>query len=193
MRAFFCIPIGERLRTDIAGVSHRLREGSRMSASWVRSENYHVTVRFLGEIDPMMTTELHAICRGVSSHVDPFALPVDRIGAFPSLDRPRVLWAGGDAPEIFVQMTDALNQRLSEQGFPLERKPRVSHITVARVKGRPDPGLAGLLGTMNPLGFAPAHVDRIVLMQSELSRNGARYSPLFTVPLGGSGRPDEGA
>jgi 2'-5' RNA ligase len=183
VRAFFCLPLGADVRATIARAADRLRREARMSASWVEPENYHITLRFLGEIDPLATVKLKSIALKAAEECGAFSLTLREIGAFPSLDRARVLWAGGETPQGFLSLVDSLNQGLSLLEFPEEPKPAMAHATIARLKGAPDRRLSELIagiGTLSPREFAP---DRIVLMQSELTPRGARYTPLFSVPI----------
>lgn len=180
MRAFFCIPIDEALREEIAGAADAIRRRTGTRASWVRPRNYHITIRFLGEIDPLMTVELERIARAAG--VRAFAVTIDRIGAFPTVERPRVIWAGGEAPPGFVELASSLNGSLERLGFPRGRDEKIVHITIARVKGKVDPGLVeGIRSTGIPsMRFTAA---RIVLMESRLTPRGPIYSPLFTIEL----------
>jgi len=184
MRAFFCIPLGVGQRTAIASIAERFRGATRMRASWVRPENYHLTVRFLGEIDPILTVDLDQVCRGVAESVDPFAITFDRLGAFPAAERARVLWVGGETPAEYINLVTSLNEQLRPLGFGPEWKRPVAHVTVARIKSVPDPDLGRLLEAPHTFPSEPARVDRVALMESRLTPEGAVYSPLFEVRLG---------
>jgi len=184
MRTFFCLPIDAGLRGTVTTLSEALRRRLGPGAgSWVRPENFHVTVQFLGEIDPMLTVDLERLARGVAGRIEPFDLVVDRVGAFPSLDRPRVVWAGGEAPEAFVDLLRTLGRELAPLGFEEERRTSVTHITFVRLQGRPvrlEEAVAGLRLPMHVL-----RAEKLILMESQLRSGGAEYAPLFTVPLGG--------
>ncbi len=185
MRAFFCLPIDAGLRASVNRVASRLRRETLMPASWVRPENYHVTVRFLGEIGPALTAPLLEAARYVSREIAPFALCVDEVGAFPSIDRARVLWVGGATNSPFERLVRSLERQLGELGFPPEREPAVAHVTIARIKGPPDAQLPNLMEALRPLPPHSLRVDRLVLMESQLAPQGPTYDPLFSVPLGG--------
>jgi len=189
MRAFFCVPLKPDVASAIERVARGVREATEMRASWVRRENYHVTLRFLGEIDPLLTVDLERISRRITARLEPFVLPLDRLGCFPSVDRPRVLWIGGEAPPMFHGLASSLHHELRRLDFPPERKPTVAHVTVARIKGRPDAGLSRVLDAADLPQGLEARADRIALMESVLSPGGAVYTPLFTTPFRG-GRSD---
>jgi len=185
MRTFFCIPLAPGTREAIGSVAEQIRTATKMRASWVRPENYHVTVRFLGDIDPTLTVDLDEVARRVVSDRPPFEVRLDCLDAFPSIDRARVLWCGGVTPEAYVKLVCEVNRELCGIGFDPERKRPASHVTVARIKGTPDPALGGIVDRLNPLQAQTVRVDRIVLMESRLTPDGAVYAPLFEAPFGG--------
>jgi len=98
MRTFFGIPIQDQLRGSILETSEYLRSQTRMRASWVRQQNYHITLRFLGDIDPELSVDLDDLSRTVCKDIEPFECIMDRVGAFPGVDRARVIWVGGGVP-----------------------------------------------------------------------------------------------
>lgn len=184
MRTFLCLPIDSPLRKAIAELSVQLQQMVHSRASWVRSENFHVTVRFLGEIDPMLTLKLEQLCGTITKQTAPFDLSIDRLGAFPSPQRARVLWTGGEAPFEFATLVSAINEGLIQLGFPEERKKPVAHVTLARIKGRADQSIERAIRSLvDQLGWT-LRVNTLVLMESRLTSHGAVYNPLFTLPLG---------
>lgn len=186
MRAFFAIPIRNRLRGTILETAEHLRSQTRMRASWVPQRNFHITLRFLGDIDPELSVDLDDLCRALCKDLEPFECIMDRVGAFPSVDRARVIWVGGEAPPSFRRLSQALSDGLVDLGFPEPRKESWVHVTLARIKDRPDPALPGLISGLNPIAPMKMTVDHIALMESTLTPQGAEYSPLFTARLGGS-------
>jgi len=184
MRTFLCIPIEDHLQQAISEYSNKVSSIVSVRSSWVKEGNFHFTLRFLGEIDPMFALELKEMCGCVAREVAPFDLVIDRLGAFPSADRPRVLWVGGNAPWAFRELVAHLNCELEASGFRRERKPSVSHVTLARIKGRPDASIKNVLDSpdLSPRWTIPA--NRLALMESRLTSRGPLYYPLFTVRFG---------
>jgi 2'-5' RNA ligase len=185
MRTFLCIPVDLKIRDHIASIAQELRPQVDARASWVRPENYHVTVRFLGEIDPLLTLDLKATCQTATSQIPSFEIALDRVGEFPSLDNPRVLWVGGKAPDPFLNLLSLLDSGLSQLGFPRGHAESIAHITLARIKGRVHTSLSQVIEQISQPAWT-LHVDRLVLMESRLTPHGAIYSPLFTLPFAGS-------
>lgn len=188
MRTFFCLPVDSDARRTMAPLSHRLQEALQdVRSTWVKPEKFHVTVRFLGEIDPMLTLELEEGCREVAAETSPFDLSFDRLGAFPSPSRARVLWVGGEGSPNFERLVSSLDAVLQRIGFEKERKPAVAHITLARIRGGANPSLGTAIRSVEDWPGFTLRVDRLVLMESRLSPGGAMYTPLFTLPFGGRG------
>jgi len=186
IRAFFCIELDAATRRAIGAIAERLRGQVKMRASWVKDINYHVTVRFLGDIDAMSTLELESAARSVCTRLRPFSMNLRELGAFPSMDRARVLWIGDEEAPAFRGLSSSLDGALRPLGFARERKDALAHVTLARIKARPDPRLGVLLGAAQPDEPFRVPVDRLTLMQSELAPDGAVYTPLFTTRLGGA-------
>ncbi len=184
MRTFFCIPIANRHCKTLAHTAERVRLATHMRASWVPRQNYHITLRFLGDIDPASTVDLDHLCRAVCERIAPFDCILDRLGAFPTVDRARVLWVGGEIPPSLRRLTHALSEGLTDLGFPRAKEESVVHATLARIKDRPDPALPGVIARFNPIKPMCLEIDSIVLMESELTAQGAVYTPLFTTKLG---------
>lgn len=191
MRAFFCVPLPARVRHEIEEVSRSLQRKLRMSASWVLGENYHLTLRFLGEIDPMLSIPLDSAARRVGRATAPFDLEISELGVFPNEQSPRVLWAGG-ASKPFDRLARDLSETIVELGFPLDRRTASPHVTLARIKGRADPALGDVLSAREPLSGWRIPVERIILMESQLTPRGAVYAPLFTTRLEGRGSESGG-
>jgi 2'-5' RNA ligase len=183
MRAFYCLPLGGDVRAAVGRAADRIRRETHMAASWVESANYHITLRFLGDIDPRSTVELKEIAEQAAGACSPFSLSLRSIGAFPALDRARVLWIGGETPAGFCGLAESLERGVVGLGFPAEPKPAVAHVTIARLKGAPDPRLGEVVARIGELANSDCAPGAIVLMESELGPHGARYTPLFSVPI----------
>ena len=155
-----------------------------MRARWVPEENFHVTVRFLGEVDALLTVNLEGAARTICGGLEPFDILLSEIGTFPSFDQPRVLWIGDRACPPFRGLASSLNYELRAHGFARDRGDAIAHVTLARIKGRPDPRLESVARNATPQAPVRILVDRLTLMQSERTPEGARYAPLFSVPFG---------
>ena len=112
--------------------------GERMSGlSWVKPDNMHITIRFLGDLgDSGVRRAGESARRGADSH-PAFPARLGRPGAFPSLDRPRVLWTGlAEGADQAIALAKSVNRHLEQDGFGPPDKPFRPHITLARVRER---------------------------------------------------------
>jgi 2'-5' RNA ligase len=161
------------------------RQAAGLSVSWVAPENLHVTLKFLGGIDEARVPPvIDALDAAVRRHAR-FAIEVGGLGAFPSASRARVLWAGivgGDG--ALGALAATVDAALAVVGFPREERAFSPHITLGRVREpRPAPELAEALTAGGARRFGQVEVDQVTLMRSDLSPNGARYTPLAGLPL----------
>jgi len=182
VRTFVALVIPEPWVAYLARVERDL--SVRMSGlSWVKPENMHITIRFLGDLGESGVRRAgESVRRGADSHLAFFAR-LEGMGAFPSRNRPRVLWAGltqgaGEA----TLLANSVNQFLQRDGFGPPDKPFRPHITLARVRERAQ-GLEAFGSYVPPPPPESAALDRIVVMKSDLHPTGARYTPLEEIRL----------
>ena len=148
-------------------------------------DNYHLTLKFLGEVEDQRTAEMSAALAAATRGFQAFDIALAGLGAFPTPTRPRVLWAGvtGGGPRL-TELAGAVDDALAAIGFPPEPRAFSAHITLARVREpRRDAGLADALARAASLELGSSRVDRIVLMRSQPSPAGARYSEVSSAPL----------
>ncbi len=157
--------------------------------SWVSTANYHLTLKFLGDIEERRAAEVAAALAAGVAGLEPFDLAIGGLGAFPTATRPRVIWAGvGAGAPALAALADAVEERLVLLGFAREARGFSAHVTLGRVREpRPHPALAEALARAVSVELGSARVDRVMLMQSRLSPRGAEYTELATLPL--IGRP----
>jgi 2'-5' RNA ligase len=180
LRAFFAIELGEPARSQAAEVAAELRARPGGDAvRWVRPENLHVTLHFLGEIAQGQVEPLVAQVRAQTERVAPFALRLGALGSLPPSRRPRVLLL-----ELEPAAPLAALARAVERGVVAaapEPRPFRGHLTLGRVRERgAPPSLAGV--AVPPAVF---DVTESVLFASQPHPSGSRYTPLGRVPLGG--------
>ena len=190
MRLFIAIDLDEAARTAIAEEQRRLKGAigaTRANIKWVRPEQMHLTLVFLGEVpDARVPPIVEAVGQPVAQ--PPFDLAFSGIGVFPPRGAPNVLWIGassGEAEAVAVQRQ--LADRVAAFGIPLEQRPFRPHLTLARLKdSRPSDRSAALAAGRENV-VAAAHVDQATLYQSRLSSQGPTYIPLAHATLLRSG------
>ena len=185
-RTFVALPVSAAVKQLAAHWMQRLGQVAD-SVKWVPAENLHLTLKFLGEVP---TVELAEICQRVTSAVaalEPLEIECDHVGAFPSSSRPRTLWLGiGAGGQQVSQLQESVERGLSQLGFRREQRQYHPHITLGRLRSSPasSPELSSLL---EPADFGTpvtCLVEQVVVVASQISREGPHYQRLATIPLG---------
>ncbi len=160
----------------------RLPEGLR----WARAEQLHLTLQFLGDLEPGMLPEAAARLAQVCGLHRPFSLSLAGLGFFPDPRRPRVLWVGlsGEVDQLLHLQSD-VSEGLGQFGTHREQRAFQPHLTLARVRPRSrlSPGSWPAADAVNGPRPVPWTVREVHLMRSELHPAGARYTILRSVHL----------
>lgn len=177
-RLFIAVSIPESVRENLARVG---TAANARGAKWVRPENYHLTLAFLGEVEERRAIDAEeAAFAATEGYEEPFRLVAQGLGAFPNEERTKVLWAGltGDVPAL-IEMQTNLTAELRRAGFALEEKRFRPHITLARFRiPQPMPERLPRLQV-----FGEWEVTELQLVESHLHPSGARYVVRADIPL----------
>ena len=153
---------------------------------WVGPDNWHLTLKFLGETKPDRVDALICALDALTARHAAFDLALGSFGGFPNLRQPRVLFytieRGAPQLERLAHDIDIAVERAT--GLPLETRRFHAHATVARVKDRLPPDIASRLTRVPALTEAVTRVVGFELMESRLQRTGAVYSVVkeFALP-----------
>lgn len=186
MRLFFALLLDDQTKRRIGLVQETMKRTlAGQHIAWVKQENVHITLRFLGEQDDKGVQNAIEAGDAVSCRHAPFRFVVRGAGVFPDARRARVLWVGTEEPlEPLYRLAHDMERELRQRGFAPEDKPFRAHITLARIK-TPVPAqvIEKLLASLpsEPLGVV--EVASVALMQSILHPNGAEYTPVRTFTL----------
>ncbi|MFH1103880.1 MAG: RNA 2',3'-cyclic phosphodiesterase [Actinomycetota bacterium] len=172
-RVFVAVPLDEETRHRLA---HLVRTRvAVMPGRAVPPENWHLTLRFLGEIDDVQLDRLRAALD--AADLGPaFQVRWGTLGAFPRPSRAGVLWIGleGD-PDPLHSLSEGVDEALEVAGHAPEDRPFRPHLTICRM--RPEEDVRSVVGDGAPLGV-PMRVDRVAVFESRLGRGGAKYAVL---------------
>lgn len=182
VRLFFCLEFSEELKGALGELARDVRRALG-TGTWVPPENYHLTVRFLGEVPEEKVPALLHLGKSAAQEARPFTLRLETLGSFPQARASRVLWVGPRAePQEFQDLCRRVEEGLQALGFPKEKKEPRPHVTLARFKSPQD--LRAVLA--RPLPPLPeVSLLGLTLMRSELRPQGAKYTPLAVWKLGG--------
>jgi 2'-5' RNA ligase len=179
VRAFFAIALGEPLRGEVAALARALAaRPNGDGVRWVAPENYHLTLRFLGNV---ATEELPALCARAGAALapaEPFELRLGAPSAFPTPRRPRVVALSAEPAATLGDLAARLESAVVACGLAPEARDYAAHLTLGRVRARRLPALEAPAPTA---GLAVAAVE---LFRSDLAPAGSRYTPLAALALG---------
>jgi 2'-5' RNA ligase len=146
----------------------------------VETHNMHFTIRFLGEVDERLVEDIYSVLQQVV--FKPFRVRIKGVGAFPSLSRPRVIWAGvEEGLEELREIRRQVEAGVRRLGFRPEKEDFIPHITLLRVKSRIPPNAAKLLAEYADYEFGYIEVRVLRLKQSILTSRGPIYRTLREV------------
>ncbi|MDD4238135.1 MAG: RNA 2',3'-cyclic phosphodiesterase [Desulfotomaculaceae bacterium] len=186
LRLFIAVNFPEEIKKTLGAFIRGLSKIP-SDLKWMGEENLHLTVQFLGNVSEERLPAVSAALQNAVDGIAPFELVLEGVGAFPSVVRPRVLWAGisGEtAPLLMLQRQ--VQKEMAVLGFEPEKRKFSPHLTLARA--RSPYGFADVMEQAQWCGglgkvFGTARIDSIVLMLSELQAKGPHYLALSRVPL----------
>ncbi|MCZ6535694.1 MAG: RNA 2',3'-cyclic phosphodiesterase [Chloroflexi bacterium] len=191
IRTFIAIDIPPQAKDILAVAINGLQERGVSEVRWTRPQGVHLTLKFLGDIDPGLvdgiTDELKAAAQGEES----FGLSLGSLGVFPTPTNPRVIWVGleGDL-EVLKRLQEAVEEHISPLGFPRDKRGFTPHLTLGRVRnGLPSQKRREMGQALKKEHAIPTHrweVQEIHLIHSTLTPEGAVYRKLGTAHLKGN-------
>ena len=184
-RIFIAVELDPALHQAVAATQRALEDaGARIK--WVKPANLHFTLRFLGEITPAQVALAKVATREAARDFAPFAITLRRLGAFPSLHRPQVVWVGVDqGAEELEALARRVNERLAHYRFPAEDRRFRPHLTLARVRDARQWGdVVRALDRYREVEVGTQTVQAVCVMESRLTPHGPVYARVEEVVLG---------
>lgn len=185
IRLFVGIELPETVRERLAGLS-----GGIPGARWVRPENMHLTVRFIGEVEHGMADDIDAALMRLQA--PRFDLTLDGAGFFGKASAARTLWVGVRKCEALMRLQAKVEIAMQRLGLPAEERKYAPHITLARLRGVPAARLLRFVEANGHFLAGPIPVERFVLFSSALGNAGSVYTAEARYPLMPSSAADSG-
>jgi 2'-5' RNA ligase len=151
-------------------------------ARWVDPGNFHLTLRFIGEVDEGTAADIDEALLRVRGRR--FAVQLAGTGVFGG-DKPRTLWVGAERSPELSRLRDKIEQTLIRTGLPPEPRKFAPHVTLARLQGTPTDKLGEFLAANARFRAEPLPVDRFSLIASYLTKAGSVYEDQADYPLNG--------
>ena len=189
IRVFLAVELPSDIREKLFSLQQQLKKAL-PSMNWVPPESIHLTLKFLGYVEPSRISQIVSALEPIGKKQNGFSMDVQGLGVFPQVKHPRILWIGVTGKtQALQELVLEIEAALEPLGFPAEEKSYHAHLTLARIK-RENAMVgsalleSGVLGSDQQLGTLP--IDRFVLFQSDLDASGATYTSLGTVRLSGN-------
>lgn len=163
------------------GLALSLKRGGLSGARWIDTENYHITLRFIGDVDHARATDAMDMLDHLADS-DAFSVKFDHLGSFGG-DKPRALFAGIESNPTLLRLQAAQERVLQRAGLPPDGRKFVPHVALARLRGVSAIEVAQFIafaGRFTPLQF---QVKRFVLFSSRDSVGGGPYVIEHAYPL----------
>jgi 2'-5' RNA ligase len=193
IRAFIAIELDDALYRALADLQTQLgRERAARGVRWVASDNIHVTLKFLGDVESSRLPDLRRALADACAGAPPFTLTLSGVGAFPNTRRPNVLWVGAEGQvEIAAQLARQIDAACAALGFAREERPFAPHLTLGRVKRDASPNdrqsIGAMIANAQVGALGDLRVERVSMMRSELKPGGSVYTRLYVVELKNNG------
>lgn len=182
IRSFIALPTPDSVRSRITSIQAELKLLD-ADVKWDSPEKFHITLKFLGNVEPQLLEKLIVVLEPVAALQPTFELIYQNIGAFPSVTRPRVVWIGSSQNDLLLSLQQQVEETCARFGFPKEDRAFHPHITLGRVKSSRNIHL--LTDKLKSITLEPTHsrCTELLVMRSDLRPTGSVHSVLKSIPL----------
>ena len=191
MRVFVAVAIPADAKRELGKLIDRLALENSGGVRWVALEGIHLTMKFLGDVEPSRISDVVEAMSGAAHDVAPFCIQLSGLGMFPNDRRPRVLWAGvaGDLGPM-QELQHRIEDSMAGLGFYRDKRPFNHHLNVGRVRDQASDterrGIGAAFSRQTLGTLEPWLVEKVHLIQSHLGPRGATSSDLASRPLEGA-------
>lgn len=158
---------------------------SQSKINWVNRDNFHLTLKFLGNVEDYYVNSLIKLLEQVAAGNTNFVLETTKIGCFSSKGKVHVIWYDYKPNHLFNKLVSSIQKSLVELDFKSEKRNIMPHLTLGRVKYlAPGNNLQEIISGIEPVS-SMYKVDNFYLVKSTLTPNGAVYNVIKTFELTG--------
>ncbi len=179
LRLFVALPLPAPVRMRLS-----LLTGGIPGARWVPPESYHLTLRFIGEVDGGTAHDIAAALSRV--HAAAFDLTLSGLDTFGQGEAARVLWVGAERAPALLDLRDRVEAALRLAGIAPDTQKYIPHVTLARLKKPPVATLMRQIAAQSPLRLPPLACGRFILYSSWSQAEGPFYREEAVYPLQGA-------
>lgn len=178
-RIFIALDIPEVIRFQALELQNELKKINTHKVSWIKPSNFHLTLKFLGEIDgPLLNNIINQIEK-YPFELQEFQLKFHTPGAFPTLKHPRILiWNIEKESKSLLCLHQQIEKSLRILDIPEDKRSFQPHLTLGRIRK-----MAGKLNIIEPRVTPAFLIKEFHLYQSILNSSGASYSKIASYPI----------
>jgi 2'-5' RNA ligase len=185
IRSFLAFKLPSEIREQIDKISRELQQSS-LPVRWVKTDNIHLTIIFLGSVSEDTIDDIKKETGAVVQRFSAITIGLNGIGVFPNWRRPRVFWVGLDGEiESLSNLRNELQAELKVFGFKPEKRPFRPHLTLGRFRSslKGDEELKWILDRFHDIKSNPHYLNELVLFKSDLKPGGPIYTKMAAWPL----------
>ena len=187
IRSFIAINIPDTVKSELASLILLLGKTG-ADVKWVRTENLHLTLKFLGGITEDQIRRVIGCLKEIAMGQKPFSIHLAGLSGFPNMEHPRVLWVGIEGgAEAMKELSERIEIGMRLIGFPRKERSFSSHLTMGRVKSGKN--LQKLLDLMQKTPFSSMKrigIDQVSFYKSTLTPAGSVYEVISQCTFGGT-------
>ncbi len=184
IRAFIAVEIDSTNKQKLSELITLLKKTD-TDVKWVNENQMHLTLKFLGNIEETKVGEVSRTLESITKDFKEFYISLFKIGAFPNINKPRVIWISLDeGKDILKLLADRIDSVLEKIGFAKEKREFNAHLTLGRVKSLKN--ISQLTELIQKTAFQSQDkikISSLILFQSTLTSKGAIYAPLAEIKL----------
>lgn len=182
-RLFLGLHLDELFHAEISAAAEKLKLLF-PSHKWVKFRHFHFTVHFLGDTTLTQKERVVKLARDIARATQPFQIALENMGAFPSLQKPRVIWIGAarECQESLALLYKNVTRPFISEGFPVEHEKFTPHATLFRVRAE-----APIVWNEEIFSFpktSSKKIGRMMLFKSILGPEGSEYQPIEEFSFG---------
>jgi 2'-5' RNA ligase len=174
MRTFIAIDIPAEVKKAVSETIADIKKANLIEGNFVKSEQLHLTLKFLGEVQEKDVEKVNSILEEISKTTKKFQVELKGLGHF----NERILWVGGESKDL-TNLANGVDESVSKLGFAKETRPFAVHITLCRIKNlKNSKRFAEFIAKYKDKSFGKFVVNEIKLVKSILSEEGPIYEEI---------------
>ncbi|HHW02791.1 MAG TPA: RNA 2',3'-cyclic phosphodiesterase [Thermoanaerobacterales bacterium] len=183
LRCFISIELDPSVKKDVENFIKKLLPNDYFrNVKWVKPDNMHITIAFLGETPLDSLTQISRVIENTSNKYDPFPINLRGSGFFPDKGEPRIFWIGIEKTPLLYAIKKDIDAGLNKLDINFDRKPFSPHLTLGRFKFVPN--LKQSINLIDLPDFKASFMaEKISLVKSQLFNDGPVYTDIFSCSL----------